>query len=151
VPGTLEYAGFWTRFLAKFIDGIVMGAVNMVVSLIGAAVFGVAMAGAAAQGSVAAALGLQLGLWLIQMTLSGVYYVLFLGRFGATPGKMALRIKVVRSDGSPVTYGRAFGRYFADMLSGLTLGIGYIMAAFDEEKRALHDRLCDTRVIRRPA
>jgi uncharacterized RDD family membrane protein YckC len=49
----------------------------------------------------------------------------------------------------PVSYGRAFGRYFGTWLSGLTLGIGYIMAAFDDQKRSLHDRVCDTRVIKK--
>ena len=40
---------------------------------------------------------------------------------------------------------------FAEMLSSLTLGIGYIMVAFDDEKRGLHDRdICDTRVVRKP-
>ena len=39
--------------------------------------------------------------------------------------------------------------FFAEMLSGMILGIGYLMAAFDDEKRALHDRICDTRVVRR--
>jgi uncharacterized RDD family membrane protein YckC len=33
------------------------------------------------------------------------------------------------------------------IVSGIILLIGYIMAGFDEEKRALHDRVCDTRVI----
>jgi uncharacterized RDD family membrane protein YckC len=41
------------------------------------------------------------------------------------------------------------GRHFAEMLSGILLGIGYLMIAFDDEKRALHDRICDTRVIKK--
>jgi hypothetical protein len=44
--------------------------------------------------------------------------------------------------------GRAIGRYFAKLLSMLILGIGYIMVAFDSEKRGLHDMICDTRVVR---
>jgi len=47
-----------------------------------------------------------------------------------------------------VSYGRAAGRYFAKMLSGIIMGIGYIMAGFDSQKRALHDMICDTRVIK---
>ena len=72
----------------------------------------------------------------------------FLGKFGATPGKMACKLKVVRPDGERISYARALGRHFAEMLSGIILYIGYIMAAFDEEKRTLHDRICDTRVIK---
>ena len=70
------------------------------------------------------------------------------GRHGATPGKMAWGLKVIRADGGTVSYGRAFGRFWAQLLSGLLLGIGFIMVAFDDEKRALHDHICDTRVIR---
>ena len=76
------------------------------------------------------------------------YTVFFIGKFGATPGKMVLGLKVVRSDGGRVTYLRAFARYFAEFLSAITLLIGYIIAAFDSEKRALHDHICDTRVIK---
>jgi uncharacterized RDD family membrane protein YckC len=55
---------------------------------------------------------------------------------------------VVRSNGERITTGRAAGRYFAYLLSAFTLAIGFIIAAFDPEKRAMHDRICDTRVIR---
>jgi uncharacterized RDD family membrane protein YckC len=61
---------------------------------------------------------------------------------------MACKLKVVTADNDRVSYPRAFGRYFAEILSGLILLIGYIMAAFDDQKRTLHDRICDTRVIR---
>jgi uncharacterized RDD family membrane protein YckC len=62
---------------------------------------------------------------------------------------MACNVKVVKADGSPVGYGLATGRFFAKIISGIILGIGYIMAAFDEEKRSLHDRICNTRVVAR--
>jgi uncharacterized RDD family membrane protein YckC len=52
-------------------------------------------------------------------------------------------------DGGKVSYGRAVGRHFAKYLSSFTLGIGYIMAGIDDEKRALHDRICNTRVIKK--
>jgi uncharacterized RDD family membrane protein YckC len=76
------------------------------------------------------------------------YSWFFLKRYAATPGKMALGIKIVRSDGSPLSTGRILGRYFSEMLSTMILMIGYIMAGFDDERRALHDRICDTRVIK---
>jgi uncharacterized RDD family membrane protein YckC len=62
---------------------------------------------------------------------------------------MACKLKVVTSDGGRVSYLRALGRHFAELLSVLTLMVGYIMAAFDEQKRTLHDRICDTRVIKK--
>jgi uncharacterized RDD family membrane protein YckC len=76
------------------------------------------------------------------------YEVVFLGKYGATPGKMALKLKVIRADGLPMSYGLAAGRYLGKILSGMLLLIGFIIAAFDEQKRALHDRICDTRVVR---
>jgi uncharacterized RDD family membrane protein YckC len=69
------------------------------------------------------------------------------GRWGATLGKMALGVKIVRADGGRVGYGRAFGRGWAWVLSEIILFIGFIIAGFDSKKRALHDYICDTRVI----
>ena len=61
---------------------------------------------------------------------------------------MACKIKVVTADGGRVSYARAFGRYFAKMLSAFTCMIGYIIAVFDNpQKRALHDHICNTRVV----
>jgi uncharacterized RDD family membrane protein YckC len=61
---------------------------------------------------------------------------------------MACKLKVVMAEGDRVSYARAIGRHFAKYISGLILCIGYIMIGFDEQKRALHDRICDTRVIK---
>jgi uncharacterized RDD family membrane protein YckC len=77
------------------------------------------------------------------------YDTWFVGKYGATPGKMACKLKIVDPDGGQIPYLRAFGRHFAKWLSSMTLLIGYIMAVFDEEKRTLHDRVCETRVIRK--
>jgi uncharacterized RDD family membrane protein YckC len=61
---------------------------------------------------------------------------------------MALGLKIVTVSGERMSVARTIGRYFAHSLSGLILYIGYIMAAFDDQKRALHDHICSTRVIR---
>ena len=58
-----------------------------------------------------------------------------------------LGLKVIRSDGSGISFARGACRYLAQIVSALILLIGYIIAAFDVEKRALHDYLCDTRVV----
>jgi uncharacterized RDD family membrane protein YckC len=83
----------------------------------------------------------------ISILIGLAYEVYFLTSKGATPGKMACGLKVVTAEGGPITTPRAVGRHFAQILSAIILFIGYIMAAFDEQKRALHDRICDTRVI----
>jgi len=85
---------------------------------------------------------------LVGMVLGCTYETFFIVKFGATPGKMAVGVKVVRPDGSGIQVGRAIGRYFSKMLSAMILYIGYIMAGFDSQKRALHDMICDTRVIK---
>lgn len=143
LPGHVAYGGFWIRFLAKMLDGIILGAVSMVFSFVTGFVMTVS-------DDPAALVGVQMVMTVLQMAVGLSYTVFFLGRYGATPGKMACRLKVVRSDGSAITYGRAAGRHFAEMLSGIILYIGYLMVAFDDEKRALHDRICDTRVIKVP-
>lgn len=99
--------------------------------------------------------GLGLGL-VLQETMSQIggqffglaYYAFFVGKYGATPGKMLCKIKIIRMDGSDVGYGIGVGRYFAQLLSGLILCIGYLMAFFDKEyAQALHDKICKTRVV----
>ncbi|MCD6052750.1 MAG: domain containing protein [Verrucomicrobia bacterium] len=84
----------------------------------------------------------------VEFIISIAYTIFFIGAYGATPGKMACKIRVVNPDGSKVSYAKATGRAFAEMLSGCFCAVGYIMAAFDAEKRSLHDRICATRVIR---
>lgn len=138
--GQLRYAGFWIRFVAKFIDGLILG-----VPLI-AIMFFVGMRAAANPGSgMPDIVGLvaQLGYYVLNM----IYVIFFIGKYGATPGKMACKLRVVMGNGEKVSYGRATGRFFAEILSGLICYIGYIMVAFDAEKRALHDHICNTRVV----
>ena len=89
----------------------------------------------------------MLTLGFVSMLIACLYEVIMIHQFGATLGKMAVGIKVIRTDGSGVGWGASIGRYFMKIVSGLILGIGYIMAGFDDEKRALHDRVCDTRVV----
>jgi uncharacterized RDD family membrane protein YckC len=140
----VTFGGFWIRFAAKLIDNVVLG------GLLGIAAFvaGLLVAGSAARSNAAGVMAAIVLALVLVILLAVAYSVLFVGKFGATPGKMALRLKIVCADGSRVSYGRALGRWCAEQLSNMIFYIGYIIAAFDSEKRALHDRLCDTRVIR---
>ena len=87
------------------------------------------------------------GLWTLLLIGAG-YFIGFHYQWGQTFGKMLMQIRVVRMDGGPLTLGQSIGRYFATYLSAIILSIGFIMAGFDDEKRALHDRICDTRVVK---
>jgi len=84
----------------------------------------------------------------INLPLGFAYFGGFHGARGATPGKQAFGLQVVREDGSPLGYSRALVRHAGEILSGLLLGAGYLLAAVHPEKRALHDVLARTRVIR---
>ena len=64
-----------------------------------------------------------------------------------TLGKMALGLRVTDLEGRRISFGKATGRYFAKFLSGMTLSIGYIMAAFTAKKQALHDFVAGTLVL----
>ena len=145
LPNSVAYAGFWTRFGAKFIDGLIIYAADMAISF---ALTGALVAARTGQnpGEIAGATLAVLGL---QMAVAAAYSIFFVGTYQATPGKMALGIKIITPDGGRVGYGRAVGRYFAEFLSSIILCIGYLMAAFDHEKRALHDRICSTRVVKK--
>jgi len=68
---------------------------------------------------------------------------------GQTLGKMALKVRVVRADGSALTPGQAWGRAAMRMVLGLfCLGIvDYLPALFTDEKTALHDMAAGTRVV----
>lgn len=141
---SLNYAGFWIRAGAKIIDGLILGVPFGVVYMV--FFFG------SFQQSIQQPGVFQPNPWiyLVQFGFFVVrvaYTTFFLGRFGATPGKMACGLKVVTSDGGRVSYARALGRFFGEMLSGLVCCIGYIIVGFDKEKRALHDHICNTRVI----
>jgi uncharacterized RDD family membrane protein YckC len=82
------------------------------------------------------------GIWL--------YFSLFeSSRKQATLGKLALGIKIVGPDNTRISFGRATGRHFAKILSGLTLGVGYVMAGFTDKKQALHDMVASCYVVRR--
>jgi uncharacterized RDD family membrane protein YckC/uncharacterized protein YbaR (Trm112 family) len=151
----LNYAGFWIRFCAKFIDGLILGVPFMIVVFL---VIGLSGGFSETPGqrhypandrAPFMMLFLQLGLQFGIIALQIAYQTFFVGKYGATPGKMACGLKIVMPDGSRVSYGRAAGRAFGELLSAWTCYIGYLIIVFDSQKRALHDHMCSTRVVRK--
>ncbi|MEO6519690.1 MAG: RDD family protein [Pseudoxanthomonas sp.] len=145
--GEVVYAGFWKRVAAYVVDGLVVGIAGAVVGgVIGAVLGALLLSGSSDFGS--GFLVIQLLSNLISIALAAAYYAGFHASTSqATLGKMAVGIKVVRSDGSRISVARGVGRYFATFLSSVILGIGFLMAAFTERKQGLHDMLCDTLVV----
>jgi uncharacterized RDD family membrane protein YckC len=140
--GEMAYAGFWIRVGAWFIDYIIMAIASAIIYV------PLTFMGVSSFDKPAAFAIIQLISTIFNFIVPAVYESWFVGKYAATPGKMACKLKVVLSEGGRVSFARAIGRHFAKYISGLILGIGYIMAGFDEQKRALHDRICDTRVIK---
>jgi len=144
--GAVRYAGFWIRVVAIMIDAAILMTVSLLFNAVGALAF---FTGS----SVGSRVGMPVfsaGYVIYQLVMLGIgitYQVYFLTHYSATPGKLALRLKVIPAKGGPISLALAIGRYFAYYVSMFTLGIGYMMAGFDPQKRALHDRICDTRVI----
>lgn len=141
--GRVVYATFWARFAAVFLDGIIC---NVFLLIFGFTI-GFAMA---AGGEDPSAGGPQMTLNIIGMIMQWLYMAGFTSSsYMATPGKMAIGIKVTDLQGNRISFGKASGRYFGKILSGITLGIGYLMQPFTERKQALHDLVAGTLVVKK--
>ncbi|MEM7769443.1 MAG: RDD family protein [Cyanobacteria bacterium P01_E01_bin.6] len=141
----MNYASFWERFAAALLDGIIMNILSYLAGFIVGLVIGVAGGGSDAAAALATLLGAVVGLvigWLYSAIQES-------SKYQATLGKRALGIVVTDLDGGRISFMQATGRYFAKILSGLILLIGYIMAAFTERKQALHDMLASTLVVKK--
>jgi uncharacterized RDD family membrane protein YckC len=123
----LEYAGFWIRLVAFIIDRLILGAIGFVIGLFVT----------------------DLGeLILLEIVTGAVYSIAFWVGQGATPGKMAVGIKVVMTNGEPIDMGAACLRYVGYIASGMIFCIGYLMIAFSAEKKGLHDNIANTVVVK---
>ena len=144
------YAGFWKRYAALFIDSFIVGiayyAVIILMVLVGAGAAGFSGGSPDTMG-----MGLAAMLVLVYVSypvISGLYYVGFeSSSLQATLGKMAVGIKVTDADGRRLSRGNALGRWASHLLCYFTLYIGYIMAAFTERKRGLHDMVAGSLVV----
>ena len=139
----IQYADIGERFVAKAIDGLVVVSIYFAFALL------VVVASAFGWGSEDGASSFyKVFAFSLRIVVAAAYNIYFVGRFGATPGKMALKIKIITQTGENMSYRRATSRYFSEWLSSLTIGLGYLVAFIDEERRTLHDRICDTRVVK---
>lgn len=142
IPGRRHFAGFWIRAVAYLIDYCILYVINFTLL----SLFLIIMLETGWMHDFYSFLAIYLVVVVLYVTIEALYEILLLGAYGATIGKMVCRIRVVNARGNRISYGRATGRYFAKWISNITLGIGYVIAAFDSEKRALHDHICNTRV-----
>ncbi len=153
----VEYAGFWLRFAASIIDGLIIGAVVYIILLILIAL-GIGVGGMFSEANMAeenqeafimAIIAAYLGFVTFAFIGGWLYYALMQsGPKQATIGKMAVGIKVTTLEGHRISFLNATGRYFSRIISSMILYIGFIMAGFTEKKQALHDMIASTLVVR---
>ena len=125
-----EYAGFWGRFLAVLIDGIILAIPEYIIVNV---IFEQTYSGNG-----------------LNFVLGILYFTLFeSSEKRATPGKMVMGYKVVDDEtGGQISYPQALGRYFGRLLSTLIILIGYFMMLWSDKKQTLHDKLAGTVVIK---
>jgi uncharacterized RDD family membrane protein YckC len=140
-PAAVQYAGFWRRLGASLIDGIVVGGVAIVIYIIFVGV------GAVTFDEWGFFVGYAIA-YIAVIVLGWLYYALMESSAKqATLGKMALGIVVTDAQSQRVSFGRATGRHFGKIISGIILYIGYIMIAFTAKKQGLHDIMADCLVV----
>ena len=138
----VKYAGFWRRFAASIIDGLVIGIAYLIFSIPLFFAFDEVLPDAEGPWF--------LIVYLAAFILSWLYYSLMESSAKqATLGKMALDIIVTGEAGNRISFARATGRYFAKYLSQLIFYIGYIMIAFTKKKQGLHDLIAITLVVKK--
>ena len=144
-----DYAGFWLRFVATFVDGLICSVVLFVVLMIVGGIL-VAINGPGGKNEPGPAeLILGFLIWGIAIVFPWLYSAFQESSPAqATLGKKMLGIQVTDLDGNRISFGQASGRHFGKILSNLVCSIGFIMAGFTEKQQALHDILAGTLVVR---
>jgi uncharacterized RDD family membrane protein YckC len=135
----LEYVGFWLRAGAALVDVLLQA---MLIAPVTYALYGGAAtsSGSLFQGPADV---------FINLVLPAVAVIAFWIFKGATPGKMAIRARIVdATTGEPLSRRQAVLRYAGYFVSALSMGIGYLWVAFDRRKQGWHDKIAGTVVVR---
>jgi uncharacterized RDD family membrane protein YckC len=145
-------AGFWIRFVAFLIDGLILTVIAAVIVGVAGVVAAISFGLHRDKDENVALIIVGVLLGVIAMLVIGWLYEALMtsGRHGATFGKRALGLRIVRADGAQLSFGRATARHFLKALITpmVPFAVGYLLAAFTKGKRALHDFMADTFVIK---
>jgi len=152
---TVSYGGFWKRFLAFIVDGII---ISVALSIVGVHVSDTSSYGNMMYGyghfnmygyGMLPNYGASLfSLGLTKLVIGWLYYAIMEStKHQATVGKMLLGMKVTDLHGNKISFGRATGRHFAKIISAIIVGIGFLMVAFTKHKQGLHDIIASTLVV----
>jgi uncharacterized RDD family membrane protein YckC len=143
-----RYAGFWIRFAASIIDGIILSIAVLPLNLIFWAIDRNFYYWGTWDWQAGVNAGLAFLFTLIRVGIMWAYFVFMTGRYQATLGKMLVDVKVVGPDLGPISYTTAALREIVGkFVSGIACGLGYIWAGFDPRKQAWHDKIAKTFVI----
>ena len=136
------YSGFWRRVGAYVIDGLILSVPTNIIRVAASAGSGGTFIGPLSPGA-------SIAVTLINTIIGVAYYAWLDGTRGQTVGKMVAGIKVVDADsGGFIGVPRGIGRYFARILSGIVLGLGFLWMLWDERKQCWHDKLVRSVVVR---
>jgi uncharacterized RDD family membrane protein YckC len=150
VASYTPYAGFWRRFVAVFLDGLILTFITFPINLVmHIPMFGW-MNGEPSYDEILTMLNASLGAMALATLVAWLYYALLeSSRLQGTLGKVALNICVTDLAGRRISFGRASGRYFSRWITNLTIGIGYLIQLFTRRRQALHDLIAGTVIVRR--
>ena len=127
-----NYAGFWIRMFAFVVDALVLAFIGGIIAFMLTYAHG----------------RMSILRVLVPMLVCLLYMpTMWSAPTQATLGQKLCRLRVIRMDGSAVSFTRGLVRALGRLLSGAIFGFGYIMIAFSNRKRAWHDRLADTCVV----
>jgi uncharacterized RDD family membrane protein YckC len=132
-------AGFWIRFLANTIDNVMFLVVEFVLGVAAGVVWG---------GEIADLPLFKVTVSAFMLVFIAAYFAVLHTFVGQSVGKMIVRVRVTAVDGGALTPGVAILRALAWFLSLLPLGLGFVLAGLRQDRRALHDLIAGTRVVR---
>jgi uncharacterized RDD family membrane protein YckC len=145
----VAYAGFWLRLVAYIIDAIILGMAGVIAFF---PLFRANIHAFTTQNPwevYTSMSGPLFAIRLLALMLGWIYYAsMESSSWQATLGKKILGLSVTDLAGNRITFARASGRFFGKILSGMILGIGFLMAGFTARKQALHDILAGCLVLR---
>ena len=144
----VRYAGFWIRFAAAFLDGLLVGVVIRLLFLIISLLTIASALGTGAQSLDTSSPTVVVLTYLIYLVFYAGYFIYFWG-MGQTPVMRRFGLYVADANtGGPIGFGKAGIRFLGYLLSILPCYVGLIWAAFDPRKQGWHDHLAGSLVIR---
>jgi uncharacterized RDD family membrane protein YckC len=146
----VQWAGFFIRGVAFCIDLVVLDILFLILGFVGCSAMGISLKAMHLETPSGELVQFLLSLYLlVWILLFCTYFIFFMTFSGQTPAKMLMRIRVFTKDQQPLTLGRAVLRTLGYFISGsLLLGLGFLMVMFHPQKRALHDLVAGTVVIK---